>query len=219
MLSDSGGRAVACYCNDHGYLLFFADLPAFGYATYELAYAVVAGLDRHAVDANVLENDIICIEFDPGRGGVIKSIREKHSGRELIGSGECAFGEMKGYFPELGRFLSSADSKAEIVINKGLYESEAVIRGRIGEHPFTEKLSLRSGEALLRFSLEIDWKGSPQIGTYIQKDAYSNPERAFYDDKGHLNMYFPTAVDNGTLWKGAPFDVCKSSLDDTYFSN
>lgn len=222
---DAQGNAVESvtdFVDGETRLLFKAEVPAFGYASYEVrADGDIRQERRMPYQATTLENDMYRIVFDRKRGGVIKSIiAKKDGGRELVEKGEYAFGEIKGYFYDEGRFISSADAAATVtIVEDNRFEKKARISGMIGPHPFVETITLRAGDELIDLNLSIDWQGNPGIGKARQEDAYANPERAFYDDRYHLNIYFPSALTSPELYKSAPFDVCKSGLEDTSFSN
>ena len=88
------------------------------------------------------------------------------------------FGEIKGYFHELGRYCSSADNPATVVlVADNPYEKTVRISGFIDSHPFIETVTIREGDPKIYFDLKIDWKSSPGIGGYRQKDGWHSPER------------------------------------------
>ena len=224
-LRDAGGRTVAsetAMVDGEARIIFTADVPSFGYATYSIA----AGAEKKTAartprNSNVIENDMYRIVFDRKRGGTIRSIVcKKDGGKELVKKGEYAFGELKGFFYDENRFISSADAEAVItVVEDNRFEKKIRVAGMLGPHPFVQTVTLREGDPKIDFDLKIDWQGNPGIGAYRQRDAFANPERSFYDDRYHLNMYFPAAIGSPELYKGAPFDVVKSKLDDTNFTN
>ena len=106
--SDAPGRSA---------LLVRGTVPPLGYATVELrddAAATEAGVtaanDEHAV---VLESDRYRIEFDPAKGGTIRSLVAKSlGGREFVDAAhERRFNELRGHFYDKGGFHSSADGR------------------------------------------------------------------------------------------------------------
>lgn len=202
-------------------ILFRADAPSFGYAAYTLERTEAASQFTRTNRANVIENDMYRITVDPKKGGIVKSITCKKDGnRELVRNGEYSFGELKGYFYDEERYLSSAASRAIVtVVEDNKFEKSMRICGMIGVHPFIETITIRQGDPKIDFSLRIEWQDNPGIGAYRQTDAFASPERSMYDDRYHLNMYFPTTISSAELYKGAPFDVCRSGLDDTNFHN
>lgn len=224
-VKDMNGNVVECVTDmvdGESRLIFTANVPAFGYASYEIiAEGEMHQTHKTPYRAVVLENDMYKLVFDRKHGGVIKSLISKYDGgKELVERGEYGFGELKGFFYDEGKFLSSTDTEATVtIVEDNKYEKKARIIGTIGPHPFVETITLRAGDEHIGVDLRIDWQGNPGIGKARQADAYANPERAFYDDRYHLNIYFPTVLESPELYKSAPFDVCKSGLDDTAFSN
>ena len=90
----------------------------------------------------------------------------------------------------------------------------------IGRSPFVMNYVLNSGSRLIDCSLRIDWNGNPGIGEYRQltKD-WRQPRRAFCDDRYKLNILFPANLKEARLWKNAPFDVCESRQDSTWYGS
>ena len=82
--------------------------------------------------------------------------------------------------------------------------------------PFTQTITLREGDRKIGIRLRIDWTKDMGIGKYAQKDTYAANRRAFYDDRYKLSLMFPVFSGKAALYKDAPFDVCKSRLEDTY---
>ena len=224
VLSDSRGNAVPSYTgfSDGALKLFFmAEVPPFGYETYTVEKKVSKTAGTTLRPAKVIENSMYRIEVDPKKGGIIKSLVSKTAGRvEVVEKGEYMFGEIKGYFYELGRFVSSADMPASVVlVEDNPFVKSLRISGFIASHPFTQTITIREGDPKIYFDLDIDWKADVGIGEYRQTDAYNNPERTIYDEKYRMNIYFPASLKNPELYKQAPFDVCRSVQESTRFSN
>ena len=162
------------------------------------------------------------IVIDPARGGTITSlVAKKEGGKEFADpQHRFAFGELRGFFYDQGQFHSSAQSPATVtVLCDNELEKSVRISGRIDTHPFTQTITLRKGERKIGFDLKIDWRHNVGIGAFRQKDGFNNNHRAFYDDRFNLNILFPVALDAPALYKDAPFDVCKSTLENTHFTN
>ena len=213
-------------------LLFMAEVPSFGYAVYSVSPAVVSkeikksgcspasGLSACEITADVVvETDFYRIVLDSARGGIIKSlIAKKEGGKEFAEtSGKYGINEIRGYFYDCGKFISSADSPASVCVNDLGLVKEVEVKGAIGSVPFVQKISLRNGDRKIDVSLKIDWKGNEGVGKFAQGGAFADNERACYNDRYKLNVMFPVSVDNAVLYKNAPFDVCRSALDNTFF--
>jgi len=207
-------------------LLVRAALPPMGYTTVELhnegkvtepgASAKASGM------AVVLENDHYRIEFDPHKGGTIKSLRAKRMNqREFVdAAAEQRFNELRGHFYDLGKFCSSADQPAKIrVVEDGPLRATLQVTGTIAGHPFVQRVSISQGSPVIDCLVRIDWQGSPRIGEFEDKDGYKNRRRAAYDDRFKLLVLFPAKLDHRTVAKGAPFDVCESTLTDTFYNS
>ena len=222
-MTDPDGNPVECWnglVDGVHRLVFRADVPGLGYNTYSLS---VSEATPKSVCRRVrkVETGDYRIVFNPRKGGTIKKFIDKRSGKNLAVRGKgVAFGEIKGFFYDEGRFRSSAEATATVtLIEDNPLEKKVRICGSIAGHPFSETLTLREGDQRIDIALEIDWKANVGIGAYRQSDAYANPERAFYDDRYHLNIYFPVCTEGASLIKNAPFDVCRSKEETTNFHN
>lgn len=206
-------------------LTFEADVPPFGYTTYRVRQngekAVPAAPNRD-VNGNeyVMENSMYRMVIDASKGSIISSlIAKQDNGKEFADTlSDYSLGELRGFFYDEGRFISSTEQPAVITVLKdNKFEKSVAISGHIGEHPFTQTITLSEGRKDIDFDLRIDWKGNPGIGEFKQKDAFNNNRRAFYDDRFKLNVLFPVSLKTPTLYKDAPFDVCESRQKDTHF--
>lgn len=230
ILTDAGGKKIETSLvtgpDGRSELLFRADVPAFGYATYRIekgrkALKTPAATAIDPKGGCTLENDLYRIEIDPARGGVIRSLTAKKEGKKEFADlrSDYALGELRGYFYEQGRFRSSTETPAEVSwLRNDALEKSVRICGRIASHPFTQTITLREGDRKIDFDLKIDWQHDEGIGEFRQTDGFNNNRRAFYDDRYKLCVYFPVGLQSPALYKDAPFDVCKSQLSDTYFS-
>ena len=156
------------------------------------------------------------LTLSPDQGGAVTSLRTR-DGREWVRAGE-ALGVLRGHFYEEGCDHSSSEAPATVQVcsAEGL-ETRITVRGFIADTPFTEVIRISEDSPLIQFDLEIDWERNVGIGAFAQQDAYGNPHRAFYDTRGHLKLLFPVKMDRPALSKDAPFDVCQSALEDTFF--
>ncbi len=210
-------------------LHFKVKVPSFGYAIYKVkAIRKRPGHHREAhkpeekgQGLHVLENDMYKITFDLEKGGTITSlIAKKDGGKEYVPRhGRFAWGELRGFFYDEGRFRSSAESPASLsVLENNKFVKTVQVKGQIAGHPFTQTLTLTAGSKRIDCRLRIDWQGNTGIGEY-KETAWRDDRRAYCDARYKLNILFPTDLQQATIWKNAPFDVCRSRLADTHFKS
>lgn len=227
-VKDVDGNNVKSYIYEEDgqvFLTFQAETPAFGYTTY----AVSGKPSQNKVPMPVQEtfsNGIVTVEngmyritFDASRGGVITSLVSKAEGNREYADLNSRFhiNELRGFFYEEDSFRSSCDAPAEITICDGGLLKKVIIRGKIASVPFEQTVVLKEGDRKIDCRLNIDWTGDTGIGKYGQKDGFAANRRAFYDDRYKLSVLFPVAVEDPNISKDAPFDVCESRLEDTFF--
>ncbi len=207
-------------------LLVRAQVPPMGYATVELRDdAKPQDLPVTATSLNgivVMESDFYRIGFDPARGGTIRSLVAKQLGnREFVDlKHERRFNELRGHFFEQGGFRSTAEHAATVTVcEAGPLRAAVEISGRIESSPFVQRVSIAQGSPLIDCSVRIEWKGNPRIGEFEEKDGFRNRRRPAYDDRFKLLAMFPVSLANQTIAKNAPYDVCESSLADTFYNS
>ena len=204
-------------------------VPAFGYATFESTSlrgnestgqrgnestsGLVVGKDKAT-----MENDLYKLVFDLKRGGVLVSLYDKQQQKEVVDERNTfGFGELRGYFERSGGFCSSTEQKADVeVLKNNAYVKQVAISGKIAGTSFVQTYTLKKGEPLIDVELLIDWKHNTRIGNHYKRKK-GDPTAPFYNTKYMLNVFFPTTQKDARLWKNAPFDVCESRLDSTFF--
>lgn len=196
-------------------------LPPFGFAVADADTVArpeskphVTVTDRKAT----MENDRYRLVFDLTRGGVITSLYDKQQRRETVdGKSRYGFGELRGYFPRHGRFCSSVETKAtaEVVKDNACVQS-LCIAGEIAGVPFSQTYTLMKDASQVDVDLTVDWKHNVLIGNHYKR-AKNDPTAPFYNTKYMLNVLFPANLKQPRLWKAAPYDVCESRLDSTFF--
>lgn len=168
----------------------------------------------------LLENDLYTIVIDPAKGGIIKSIKAKSlNNKEFVDvTNERSFNEMRGYFYTEEAFLSSTQSPAKVeILEQGPLSAKVAIHGKLGKHPFIQTIRLVQGEKRIDMTLKIDWKDNPGIGEGIPS-LREDPRRPFYDSRYKLQVHFPVNMKSQQIYKNAPFDVCESQHEDTFFN-
>lgn len=220
-VSNIEGEIVESFA-DMTQLLFVANAPAFGYTTYRLQRLDEKVVVEEEHEGSTIENDLYRISVDASRGGVISELVVKQ-GDEAFDyvdkAAEYGMGELCGYFYHQRVFRSSTEEPARVRVGRrGDFEQWLIIEGTIASHPFTQRITIRKGSADIDVYLTIDWQHDEGIGEYYQRNAHTANRRAFYDDRFKLNMMFPTTLGKVVLDKNAPFDVCRSQLENTYFN-
>ena len=229
---DADGRTFATQVaasdkRDQSVLLVRAALPPMGYTTVELRNEGKVTEPRVTAKylgaaTAVLENDYYRIEFDPEKGGTIKSLVAKRMNqREFVdAAAEQHFNELRGHFYDLKKFCSSADSPGHVkIVEDGPLRATVQVIGLVGKHPFVQRVSISQGSPVIDCLVQIDWQGSPHIGEFEDKDGFKNRRRAAYDDRFKLLALFPAKLDHQKVAKSAPFDVCESTLADTFYNS
>ncbi|HEX4263226.1 MAG TPA: glycoside hydrolase family 38 C-terminal domain-containing protein, partial [Verrucomicrobiae bacterium] len=210
-------------------IAFRATAPAMGFARYQLQRKKTAKQQTGATTATDatgmvrLETDLYRIELDPQHGGVIKSLVARGLGRQelLDPKSERRFNELRGYFPDLKQFCSTADHPARIeVLENGPSRVSVKITGQIASNSVTQWISLTQGEPRIDFRVRIDWQSQPRIGADPDSSSGFRREqdgKAFYDDRFKLLALFPVNFREQAIFKDAPFDVTASRLTNTFF--
>ncbi|MBM3187341.1 MAG: glycoside hydrolase [Chloroflexi bacterium] len=215
-----------------GSLLFRADTPSMGYAAYcvepspsEQAPTAEEGVTaRKSEDgAVVLESDLYRITLDPQHGGVVTSLYAKALGMEFVDAhAERRLNEYRGYFADLERWLSSADAPAEVsTLESGPVRARVQVRGRIGDYPFVQTLSLVQGQRRIDCSVRFEFPADVRIGEpWTDPNTRATRRRPCYDDHWKLQAFFPAAAAGyQVLYKNAAYDVCRSENVDTFFNS
>ena len=161
-------------------VVFPADVPAAGYATYtvepiagRVATELLAPTTKDVgatVDARpdgtvVIDTDLYWLTLDPARGGAVRALLVKaiDGGREFVDRrSPRAFNEYRGFFPDAagtgGAWLSSVDAKATVeAIESGPVRVAVKVTGHVGPYPFTTLLTLAQGQRPIDVAVAFDF--------------------------------------------------------------
>jgi alpha-mannosidase len=214
-----------------GVLLFPTAAPPLGYATYRIEPVYRAEPAPQADGARAefepggtirIETDRYRVRVDPRRGGTFNSIFDKELRTEFVDTGsDRRFNEYRGYFINEKQWLSSASQPAEAeIIENGPLRVRIILAGNVGEHPFRVAVTLANGEPRIDFRVRFQFKPNTWIGdpwrVPIERKRIER-RRSYHDDRWKLNAFFPVALRRQTIYKDAPYDVCRSKLTDTYY--
>lgn len=220
---------VVSFAHDGHRKYCVADVPAFGYTVIPMDEALADKADggipctlsvNDEAKRLVMSNGLVTMTLDLQHGGVVESLLcdgEEYAARE----GDRRLGELRGWFYDEHAFRSSAEEEATYAVHADDPLTCCVeIRGNVAGSPFSLRYTLRQGCPRVDGELTIRWDGKPGIGEYRQSSRdWKKPRRAFCDDRYKLNLLLPTAFDVDDVWKNAPFDVCHSQNDSTFFGS
>ncbi|MDO5447435.1 MAG: glycoside hydrolase family 38 C-terminal domain-containing protein [Prevotellaceae bacterium] len=214
---------------EDGNKTFAVEVPAFGYAKIADADIVEATATKDILIKKhecKIENGMYRMVLDLKKGGVVQSLVVKDGKTEYVDDkSDYSFGELRGYFKKNNAFCSSTEkpATATVIKDNSLVKSVSV-KGEIAGVPFTKVITMTEGDPKIKVELTIDWDSNTQIGDF----TFANPKRGrrekgpqrvnYYDTRYMLNVFFPTTVGESKIVKDAPFDVCESKLEDTYYN-
>ncbi len=149
-------------------IVFVADLPPLGYATYPLRPRAAtetipaAGLPV-AVNDTVLENEFLRVEFDPATG-TIASLRDKRAGREVF-SGPAAravvmadesntWGSQTYRFDQLAGEFKSTRTR---LIENGAVRATVRVESAFGNSRLVQDFTLYRDLGRLDVAVTVDW--------------------------------------------------------------
>ena len=208
--------------------VFAVDLPAFGsikIADEDVTYAAATNGITVKKNNCTVENNMFSIQFDLQKGGTVSSLIIKDGQTDYVNnSDDYYFGELRGYFKSDRAFHSSTEAPASVkVLQDNSLIKSIELNGEIAGVPFTKTITLTEGDPKIKVTLTLDWKRNEAIGDYafknVKKRRGDNGPRhvSYYDTRYMLSVFFPSSIGRGTLVKDAPYDVCESRLDDTFY--
>lgn len=230
-LHDRKGEELACVIEEKDnalWIVFKPNVATLGYVTYALrknSQPVNKKVQQVRFDAEgncIIENDMYKITLDKSNGGVITSLFAKHiDNRQFVDPyGPYGLGEIAGHFYEEGKFHSSKDNPATItVLEDNPFIVKVRVAGYIASHPMVQVITLEAGQRRIDFELTVDWQRNVGIGEYKQEHDWTDNRRAYTDDRYKLKVMFPNNLQGAKLYKNAPFDVCESRNENTFFGN
>lgn len=203
--------------------LLWVDVPAYGQVSCKADTASIPQANPKKWSGEtmaVMENDQYRLTFDLKHGGIISSwIDKRQGGRELVDqSSTQRFGELKGYFSERGGMRSSTEDEATATcLEDHPLQQQIRIDGKVAGVPFSHIVTLTQGQRRVDCQLKVLWTEDTPVG-----DPYKYRDNAnrtnFYDTRYMLRLFFPVGLQQPKLSKDAPFDVCESRLEDTFFN-
>ena len=213
--------------NENG-RVFAVDLPAFGYITIadeNVTYAKATHGITVKKNSCTVENNMFRIQFDLQNGGTVSSLMVKDGRTEYVhNNADYSFGELRGYFKSGSSFHSSTETPASVkVLQDNSLIKSIELNGEIAGVPFTKTITLTEGDPKIKVTLSVDWKRNKEIGDYAfkitkKRRGDNGPKHvSYYDTRYMLSVFFPSSISTGTIVKDAPYDVCESRLDNTFY--
>ena len=169
------------------------DLPAFG-STSRYRHVSQPCKIRLTPDKAYMESNLYRLVFNLRKGGTIEQFYDKRTKTDYAPKGVGGeMGEIRGYGVANQSVSASVDEKGRLCLTNSLY---------------TETVSLRKDNPLVDFDLDIHWKGGERVGG-----------DSFYDTRSMLRFMLPLPMQRTQLYKSAPFDVCQSMQDHSYYTD
>lgn len=206
-------------------LVFEATVAPMGYSSFRLTKQERQSNLRVAyLDNDSIKIDTSCYTaiIDPAKGGTITGLlAKKPGGIQLVEKGK-GLNNLYGYLSDDKVFVSGAGTLAKLsIIENGSLLVRVKIEGEWAGNPYTQLVTLYDNDPRIDFDLKIDWEGQPRIGIYPKEKRYSKRDwkKNFYNDKYKLQVQFPIQGLGTKLFKNAPFDVCESKLENTFYDS
>lgn len=228
---DGSGKKVPFQIDrskDSPFLVFKAEVPAFGHSVYQLKSGKVKQKKGNIVSKlsngdYILETNLYKMIIDHKKGGAIKSlIAKKLDNKEFVDQNSLnTFNTLQGNFYENGGMHTNLGKGAKLnILEDGPFRARVAITSYLLDTPVTTTITLAQDEPRIDFNMYIDWKENVGIGSYkeINYDSKSL-KKAFYNDRDKLLALFPLDLKDQKVFKNAPFDVLQSGLDDTFFDS
>lgn len=187
--------------------IYQVQAPAFGYTTRYTSARKKSSVRTHANSCQ-MENDLYRLCMDLKHGGVLTSLYSKEAKVEYTNQTDSLqMGEIRGFFRKRGGFRSSIEypARAEILVDNSLMK-RVQLKGMVAGVPFTQIITLKEGDPLIDIDLQLHWQGGEEVG-----------DTCFYDSRYMLSYLLPSALGETRLVKSAPFDVCTSTQDHSYY--
>ncbi|MFG2075747.1 glycoside hydrolase family 38 N-terminal domain-containing protein [Nonomuraea maritima] len=176
---DDTGAEVASVV-DRGTLRFHAqDVPAMGWRTWQLLPGTSTAEPAWTPAGGVvIENGRYVVTADPAKGGGLRSVLDKITGRELIRDGHVGnelrvyeeypahpdFGEGPWHLVPRGPVVGSADAPAEVLAETSPLGSRLVIAGTVDGLRYRQTVTLWHGVDRIDFGTRVvDYAGADRL--------------------------------------------------------
>ena len=212
-------------------IIFSATIPSLGYDFFRLKPIRVpirreiqesCEIHKTSEKEYTIETDLYKLIINTAQGGCISGLYDKSINKEFVDqTNERSFNEFRGYFQNEHKWLSSKDSAVRInILENGPLRIKTLLNGKIGRYNFETVITLAKGEKQIDFKTKFFFDKDVLIGEPWEGKRPSRGEhrKPCYDSRWKLQAFFPSSVKNQVLYKNAPYDVCRSELDHTFFN-
>ncbi|MBQ5972609.1 MAG: hypothetical protein IJL69_00265 [Oscillospiraceae bacterium] len=171
--------------------------------------ATVSG-DRVDVVTDVWE-----MTLDLSRGGAITRLRERADGTEWV-EPDRPLGYLRGFFHKAGRLCDSMEQAASVrVLENTSLRTVLAVSGTVGGHAFTNVVRVTRTGRRIDFVTSVDFRSPERVGDPEmppENAPHNYRRRAGYNEELKLAVAVPFGNGDDAVFKGAPYDVCRSRL-------
>ncbi len=214
VLTDSNGRRSALQRGADGSWLATVDVPACGWAAYDLRAGEVAVTDTVVAERGRIENSRLRVQLDGD--GLITSIYDKLADREVLAAGErgnllhlhddepAQFDawEIDEFYGD--RTQSLVDAEAVEVIEPGPLRAAIRVARRFASSTLSQVIRLDAGSCRLDFETDVEWHERHRLLRTTFPVAVRSPQASYEIQFGYLQR----ATHTNTSWDKARFEVC-----------
>jgi len=214
VLADAAGGRHPVQRAADGSWLAPVDVPACGWATYDLRPGTADVTDQVVAEPGRLENGRLRVRLDGD--GLLTSVYDKVAGREVLAAGERGnvlrlHGDEPAQFDawEIDEFYADrtqhlTEAETVEVIEPGPLRGAIRVRRRFGSSALSQVIRLEAGSARIDFDTEVDWHERHRLLKAAFGVAVRSAQASYEIQFGHLQR--PTHAN--TSWDRARFEVC-----------
>jgi len=212
------------------------DVPAMGYATYQIRPSTKGSLPRWKARQGDLsiENQFYKVTVDPSRGGGISSILDKELGKEVIPAGGPHLGNEIAILKEkndrnepswelytTGETMFSAAFPAEVSVQECGPASRIQVAGRLGEYcELLRQIVLRKGLKSIEFTTEIrDYRGRDDLFVALFPTSLAGAAPTYEERFGAIVKHRGRKSFDYKTWRGDAYSDCVIHSSQNFFDH
>ncbi len=210
------------------------DIPSMGYATYQVRPLDRRSLPRWAAKGGELsiENEFYKLTVDPNRGGGIRSILDKETGKEVVPpasphlANEIAILKEKGDRNEpswelytTGEMMFSDRFPVDVSVQECGPTSRIRVTGRVGEHcEVVREIVLRKGLKMIDFRTEIrDYRGKDDLFVALFPTDIAGSVPTYEERFGAIVKHRGRKQFDYKTWRGDAYSDCVIHSSQNFF--